>query len=142
MILAKTTEYALTILGFMATRNEPVYSAEFLHQELHIPRRYLRRLLTDLAGHGFIASTKGRNGGFVFARNLGEINFANIIETLEGTDILNRCLMGFTCCLVDKPCIMHDSWTEASNKMKEVLSGTTLESLRTKYQADNQKIEI
>lgn len=34
MILNKTTEYALTVLGFMATRNEEMYSAEYLHQQL------------------------------------------------------------------------------------------------------------
>lgn len=136
MILSKTTEYALTILGFMATRNEEISSAEYLHQQLNIPRRYLRRLLTDLSKHGFLNSTKGRNGGFVFAKDLKEISFANIIEAIEGTDILNRCLLGFSCCLVDKPCIMHDAWMEASDKMKETLSNTSLADLRAKYQAD------
>jgi Rrf2 family transcriptional regulator, iron-sulfur cluster assembly transcription factor len=136
MILSKTTEYALTILGFMATRNEEMYSAEFLHQELNIPRRYLRRLLTDLSKHGFLASTKGRNGGFIFAKDLKEINFASIIEAMEGTDILNRCLLGFSCCLVDKPCVMHEAWMEASDKMKETLSNTSLADLRGKYLAD------
>jgi len=139
MILSKTTEYALTILGFMATRDEEVYSAEFLHQQLNIPRRYLRRLLTDLSKQGFLESAKGRNGGFVFARDLKEINFANIIEALEGTDILNRCLLGFSCCLVDKPCVMHDAWNEASKKMKETLSNTSLADLRGKYQSNVTK---
>jgi Rrf2 family transcriptional regulator, iron-sulfur cluster assembly transcription factor len=139
MILSKTTEYALTILGFMATRDEEMYSAEFLHQELNIPRRYLRRLLTDLAKHGYLASLKGRNGGFIFAKDLKEINFANVIETMEGTDILNRCLLGFSCCLVDRPCVMHDSWMLASEKMKETLSNTSLADLKDKYQADIKK---
>jgi Rrf2 family transcriptional regulator, iron-sulfur cluster assembly transcription factor len=142
MILSKTTEYALTILGFMATRNEEMYSAEFLHQELNIPRRYLRRLLTDLSKHGFLASTKGRNGGFIFAKDLKEINFASIIEAMEGTDILNSCLLGFSCCLVDKPCVMHEAWMEASDKMKETLSNTSLADLRGKYLADiNQDLK-
>jgi Rrf2 family transcriptional regulator, iron-sulfur cluster assembly transcription factor len=136
MILSKTTEYALTILGFMATRNEDLYSAEYLHQQLNIPRRYLRRLLTDLSKHGFLESTKGRNGGFVFAKDLKEINFANVIETMEGTDILNRCLLGFSCCVVDKPCVMHDAWAEASRKMKDTLANTNLADLRAKYQFD------
>lgn len=136
MILNKTTEYALTILGFMATRNEELYPAEYLHQQLNIPRRYLRRLLTDLSKYGYLESTKGRNGGFVFAMDLREINFAGIIETMEGTDLLNRCLMGFSNCLVDKPCVMHDAWQEASRTMKETLVKTNLADLRDKYQAD------
>ena len=86
MILNKTTEYALTILGFMATRNENMYSAEHLHQQLNIPRRYLRRLLTDLASHGFLKSISGRNGGFAFARDLKENKSRYGYKRAEGFD--------------------------------------------------------
>jgi Rrf2 family protein len=117
MILNKTTEYALTLLGFMATRNEPVYSAETLHLELKVPRRYLRKLLTDLSKHGFLKSTKGRIGGFVFARKLEDIHLLQVIEALEGQQMTNRCILGFSCCIVDKPCIMHNMWKEATDKL-------------------------
>src|SRR5665647_625100 len=136
MTLNKTTEYALTILGFMATRNENVYSAEYLHKQLNIPRRYLRRILTDLSKHGFLKSTSGRNGGFVFARDLKEISLATIINTIEGSDAIFTCILGFSCCIVDKPCIMHDSWMEARSKMVDILSNTTLADLKEKYQLD------
>jgi Rrf2 family protein len=136
MILNKTTEYALTILGFMATRNENMYSAEYLHKQLNIPRRYLRRILTDLSKHGFLKSTSGRNGGFVFARDLNEISLATIINTIEGSDAIFTCILGFSCCIVDKPCIMHDSWMEARSKMVDILSNTSLADLKEKYQLD------
>jgi len=42
MILSKTTEYALNVLAYMATRNEEMYPAEYLCRELKIPRQYLR----------------------------------------------------------------------------------------------------
>lgn len=138
MILAKTTEYSLAILGFMATRDEASYSAEYLHEQLKIPRRYLRKLLTELSRHGYLTSLKGRNGGFIFAKNLREINFADIIETLEKTKIGSRCIMGFTCCMVDKPCLMHDSWTEATEKLRDTLAATNLADLREKYLADKK----
>ena len=136
MTLNKTTEYALTILGFMATRNENMYSAEYLHKQLNIPRRYLRRILTDLSKHGFLKSTSGRNGGFVFARDLKEISLAMIINTIEGSDAIFTCILGFSCCIVDKPCIMHDSWMDARSKMVDILSNTSLADLKEKYQLD------
>lgn len=139
MILNKTTEYALTILGFMATRNENMYSAEHLHQQLNIPRRYLRRLLTDLASHGFLKSISGRNGGFAFARDLKEINLAMVIKELEGFDGINTCILGFRCCITDKPCIMHESWMAAQSKMIETLTNTTMADLKEKYQIDLEK---
>jgi len=136
MKLNKTTEYALTILGFMATRNENMYSAEYLHNQLNIPRRYLRRLLTDMSKHGFIKSTSGRNGGFIFARDLKEISLSMVIDTMEGSDAIFTCILGFGCCIVDKPCILHDSWIEARSKMVNTLSNTTLADLKEKYQLD------
>lgn len=137
MVLSKTTEYTLTVLGFMATRNEEIYSAEYLYNELKIPRRYLRRLLTDLSKLGFIKSTSGRSGGFVFAKDLNEINFLNIIHAMEGDEAFTTCLLGFSCCIVDKPCVMHDAWTEARSKMIEILTQTTLADLKDKYLHDN-----
>lgn len=136
MNVKKTTEYALSVLAFMATRNQKMYAAELLHKELQIPRQYLRRLLTDLSKKGFIVSTRGRNGGFVFARDMSIINFAQVIDAMEGADAMNTCLLGFTACIVDHPCVMHDMWTESRLKMIETLTKTTLADLNEKYQKD------
>lgn len=139
MILSKTTEYALTVLGFMATRNREVYPADYLHKELKIPRQYLRHLLTDLSKLGFIKSSKGRYGGFVFAQDLKQINFYKIINAMEGREALNTCLLGFTCCIAERPCVMHETWLEARTKMIETLSATTLSDLKEKYFQDLTK---
>jgi Rrf2 family transcriptional regulator, iron-sulfur cluster assembly transcription factor len=136
MILKKTTEYALSVLGFMATRNEEMYPAEYLYDELKIPRQYLRRLLTDLTKKGFIVSSRGRNGGFIFARELATINFTQVIEAMEGPEAMNTCLLGFTACILDHPCAMHDLWTEARLNMIETLTKTTFADLKEKYQRD------
>lgn len=132
MILNKTTEYALTVLGFMAVSEEEIFSAEYLHEKLAIPRRYLRKLMTDLSRIGLIKSEKGRSGGFVFARPLEEISLSYIIETVEGTSVMGSCLIGHTSCNADQPCVMHDTWSEAKSKMIKTLSNTTLLDLRTK----------
>jgi Rrf2 family protein len=136
MNLKKTTEYALSVLAFMATRNRKMYAAELLYQELQIPRQYLRRLLTDLSRKGFIVSTRGRNGGYVFARDMSTINFAQVIDAMEGEEAMNTCLLGFTACILDHPCAMHDMWTEARSKMIETLTKTSFADLNEKYQKD------
>lgn len=133
MNFSKTTEYALRILSFMATRAEDNYSSEYLYSQLNIPRRYLRRLMTELSAAGFIMSTRGRNGGFVFARDPGSISLQDIVDASEGPLALNRCILGFSCCLAGTPCAMHDEWLEAGERVKRVLRETTLASLRDKY---------
>ena len=113
-----------------------MYAAELLHQELKIPRQYLRRLLTDLSKKGFIISTRGRSGGFVFARDMSTINIAQIIDALEGADAMNTCLLGFTACIAGHPCAMHDLWAESRSKVIETLTKTTLGDLSEKYRKD------
>ena len=140
MILSKTTEYAMNVLAFMAIRNKEMYPADYLCRELKIPRQYLKRLLTDLSKKGFITSIRGRNGGFVFSRDLSTINFIQVIEAMEGTEAMNTCLLGFTACIVDHPCVMHDPWTEARSKMTEILTNTSLADLKNKYDKDKKII--
>lgn len=120
----------------MATRNQNNYAAELLHQELAIPRQYLRRLLTELSKKKFIVSTRGRNGGFVFARDMSTINFAQVVDAMEGEEAMNTCLLGFTACIMDHPCAMHDLWSEARSKMLETLTRTTFADLSEKYRKD------
>jgi len=132
MILNKTTEYALTVLSYMAISDGEISSADFLHDQLEIPRRYLRKLMTELSRLGFIRSSKGRNGGFVFAKPLDEISLASIIKTMEGDEVMGSCILGHQKCIEEKPCVMHETWVEAKTKMLEALSNTTLQDLKEK----------
>jgi len=136
MNFSLTTEYSLRILSFMATSNEDIFSAEFLYSKLKIPRRYLRRLLTDLSKAGFLSGTRGRKGGFVFARDINTIFLSEIIDAMEGTPESNRCILGFSFCVVGNFCVMHDQWIEAQGKITNVLKGTSLGILREKYTRD------
>jgi Rrf2 family protein len=138
MILNKTTEYALTVLGYMSISQEQIFPAEMLHEKLEIPRRYLRKLLTDLSKLGIIKSAKGRKGGFVFAKPLSEITLASIIETVEGSEVMGNCILGHQICKEEQPCVMHEIWMEAKTKMMDTLSNTTLQDLKNKKAAQTQ----
>lgn len=72
--------------------------------------------------------------------NLPLAYLALVINKLEVPDAINNCILGFSCCIIDKPCIMHDSWMEARSKMVETLTNTTLDDLKEKYQIDLEKI--
>jgi Rrf2 family iron-sulfur cluster assembly transcriptional regulator len=134
----KTTEYALTVLGYMAISQEEIFPAEMLHEKLEIPRRYLRKLLTDLSKLGIIRSAKGRKGGFVFAKSISDISLAFIIQTVEGSEVMGNCLLGHQNCNELQPCVMHDIWLEGKSKMMDTLSNTTLQDLKDKKAAQTQ----
>ena len=126
MILSKTTEYSVRVLSFMAKNNTQLNSAKYLHEQLNIPYKYLTRLMTDLVRNGYLISIKGRNGGFKLNRELDEITLANIIESVEGMDSFNSCILGFHECSSDNPCAMHFIWEENKNNLLRTLEKTTL----------------
>ena len=117
---------------FMATTDHKYYSASLLHENLDIPLRYLRRLLTDLTKHGFIASERGRSGGFYFIKKLEEIKLSDIIDAVEGFDSFQSCLLGNYQCDLKNPCAMHQIWADTKKQIIDTLTNNTLADVKEK----------
>jgi len=129
MNFSKTTSYAISVLSFIARHKGEMYSAKKLNEILEIPWPYLRQLLTSLSKSGFIYSTLGRNGGFQLLKPADQIVLAEIIDSVEGLNVLGTCIMGFKECPFDHTCAMHEVWEETRNSILKVLNQTTLDQL-------------
>ena len=129
MILTKTTEYAVRVLTYMASQKQDLFSAKYLHEQLNIPYKYLTKLMTDLAKNGCLTSIRGRDGGFKITKKLKEISLARIIESVEGMESFNACILGFHECSSDNPCAMHFVWEENKKKLLHTLETTSLNDL-------------
>ena len=132
MNFSKTSKYALRILGHMAKRESDLFSAQQLHKEIDIPEKYLRRLLTDLSKSGFIKSTQGRNGGFTFSRSISEIYLSEIVDSIDGLDSINGCILGYESCAFNHSCPMHEIWEITKRNVIETLSKTSLKDIHLK----------
>ena len=131
MNFSKTTSYALSTLSFLADHEGEKYSAKQLNEILEIPWPYLRQLLTSLSKSGFITSVQGRNGGFLLQRSADRISLADIVDSVEGLEILSTCIMGFKKCPFDHTCAMHETWEASRENILKVLRHTTLSQLKT-----------
>ena len=129
MKLSKTSEYALRILIFMAKNPEELYTAKYMIEKLNVSDKYLRRLMTDLSKSGFIRSTQGRYGGYTFAKDIHDIFLYDIIDSVEGMEHLNDCVLGFNECSCTNPCAMHDDWIIIREKLNKVFRKTKLSDL-------------
>ncbi len=129
MNFSKTTAYALRILALMANEDIELYSSDYLHKKLHIPKKYLQRLLTDLSKSGLIKSSRGKYGGFALAKSKKRITVAQIIDAVEGFSNIPSCFFGFNKCALNNPCAMHDVWTKSQNELIHTLSTTKLTDL-------------
>ena len=130
MNFSKTTSYALAVLSYMADHEEVKYSAKKLNELLEIPWPYLRHLLTSLSKSGFIYSSRGRNGGFQLQKPADQIVLAEIVDAVEGLNVLGTCIMGFEKCPFNHTCAMHETWQETRGSILNVLNNTTLDQLK------------
>ena len=129
MILTKTTEYAVRVLTFMACQKQDLFSAKYLHEQLNIPYKYLTKLMTNLAKSGCLTSIRGRDGGFRITKEIKDISLAKIIESVEGMDSFNSCILGFHECSSDNPCAMHFVWEKNKTDFIKTLENTSLQDI-------------
>lgn len=130
MFFNKTTTYALRIMVFMTMHDEEYTSAQQIHETLDIPKKYLMRLLTTLTKHNFIKSTKGRNGGYSFNKKLDKIFLSEIVDSIEGLDLLEKCTLGVKDCKLDNTCVLQKVLCETRQKMLQKLLTTNLNDLK------------
>jgi Rrf2 family protein len=121
----------LSTLSFLADHEGERFSARQLNEILEIPWPYLRQLLTSMSKSGFITSVQGRSGGFVLQKSADLISLADIIDSVEGLDVLGTCIMGFKACPFDHSCAMHETWEQARGSILDVLRNTSLAQLKS-----------
>ena len=81
----------------------------------------------DLSKEGLIISEHGRKGGFRFQKAPKDIYLAEIVDAVEGLDIMTKCIVGFEECPFDNQCAMHESWLDIRKNILKVLETTSLE---------------
>ena len=62
----------------------PTISAEELGRLQDIPPGFLQSILADLRRAGFVASRRGKTGGWVLARPAGSISVADVMRAVDG----------------------------------------------------------
>ena len=79
---------------------------------------------------GIVKSFKGMQGGYELAKKPNEITLKEVIETVEGSYVLSRCLNpGFECTNdhSDGPCRFHAVFAEISRDVAKRLDAVTFE---------------
>jgi len=135
--LFKSSEYAIRSLVYMATNGDDLCSVQKLAQELNIPYKFLGRLMGNLREGGLVESVRGKKGGYRIARPLDQIKLEQIIDTVEGLETYDRCLLGFDLCDEDNPCPMHEFWAEPKELIQKMMANVTLAEM---VESDGKKL--
>lgn len=104
MQLSLHSDYALRILMALAASGRRL-SVDDVARQFDISRNHLAKVAQELQAQGFIATTRGRNGGMELAQEPQDIVVGDVVRRFERLDGFVSCLgLGAPDCVVNGVC--------------------------------------
>ena len=110
VIFSKKCELGLQAVLYLSTLPENHFvNAGEISSRLKVPKEFVSKVLQNLTNGGIVASKKGKSGGFYLAKKAKDIRLIDIIQSIDGLDVFNKCVLGFPGCSPDEsmPCAQH-----------------------------------
>lgn len=91
MQLTSTTDYAIRLVCFLAYKEQPCTAGVIAHSA-HIPTNYIPKIIKKLKLANLVGSVEGVQGGYYLLRKPEAITLWDILDTMESTMKINKCL--------------------------------------------------
>lgn len=134
-MLSKKTKYGLKALSYIARNGgeAPIQISQISKDE-KISHKFLESILLSLRKAGFLASKKGKGGGYYLLQNPEEMAMVDIIRHLEGPIAMVPCVsLNFyeKCddCVDEESCSIHKLMIQVRDNTLEVFRNHTLADL-------------
>lgn len=133
-MLSMKTKYGLKALSYLAKQehNKPVLISNISESE-NISKKFLESILLILKKNGFLASKKGKGGGYYLLKSPKEIKISSVIRVLEGPIAMLPCVsLNYyeRCddCTSEEACGLNRLMAEVRDSTLKILENKTLEN--------------
>ena len=109
MRLTRFTDFAIRVMLYLAAHEDRLCSIGEIAGAYGISQNHLMKVVSDLAGSGYVRSLRGRGGGIRLARPAAEINIGQMVRHTEGkVDLVGcgECALAPSCGMV---CVFKDA---------------------------------
>ncbi len=131
-MISHKAKYALRALVALAQapRGQSIQISDIAEAQ-SIPRKFLEQILLDLKHHGFVASRRGKFGGYQLLRDAGDITIGQILRVVDGPIAPLPCLSKTAyrrCedCRSEAECEIRHVFARVADATRGVLDVTTL----------------
>ena len=130
MQLNVSTDYAIRIVYYLAVKGGAATSSEISGQ-MGIPRSVIATLAKPLQKAGILTTQRGAGGGFALGRRPEDISLHEIVNLMEGTTRINRCLEpdGFCSRKGTASCSAHRFFLREQEKLERSFREMTIAKL-------------
>ncbi len=145
-MLSNTSRYAIRALIYLAANHteKRKIGIKKIAEDLDIPSPFLGKILQTLVKKKLLSSTKGPNGGFGVNKNTLKANLMDIIKTIDGDDLFDRCLISDKKCteLKGNPCALHSHYEKIREQVNHMFSGHTIDMLSKEFNESGGTIDL
>ena len=131
MQLTKFSDYSLRALTYLGLNGGRRCTVREIAGACGIPESHLVQVIHNLGRRGFVATSRGRNGGLELARPAREINLGEVLRATETNFEMAECFAadGKNSCPIAGTCELTHVLEMALRAFFDVLDRHTLEDL-------------
>ncbi len=126
-MLSKTAEYALRAVACMGSQAGSPVSADHMAELTKVPRRYLARVLQDLAAAGIVRSRPGPGGGYELCKATHKITILDVVNTVAPIERIRSCPLGLK--THKSLCPLHAELDKAYAATEKAFASVTIKDL-------------
>jgi len=134
--LNKKVEYALMALKHFRDNglsiqsaektDEIVMSAKQIAEATHAPYEVTARVLQVLSSNGILKSAYGTQGGYKLGKNLDQVSVLDLMNMIEGSTDVAKCLSDEKECDLSKTCTIISPVQNLNRKVQKFYSSISL----------------
>lgn len=126
-MITKTSEYALRAVALLGDAPHETLAADTISEKTKVPRRYLHRVLQDLAAAGIVHSRPGPGGGYELARTTDTLTILDVVNAVSPIERIRKCPLGLPS--HHELCPLHTELDRACAATETAFSKVTIKKL-------------
>ena len=137
MKISTKGRYALQMLLDLAeNRNDGYIALKEIAERQNISKQYLEQIITIINSLNILRANRGKQGGYMLAKEPSEITVGHILRTTEGNLSSIACLESdVNNCETAETCKTLFVWKELNKIITDYLDSVTLQDILNKYQS-------
>lgn len=129
MRITRYTDYSLRVLLFVALKGEQISTIGEIADAYGISKNHLRKVVHELSSKGYLAASRGKNGGMYLKRRPEEINIGALVRDLEQDLAIVECFSADNGCVLTPVCDLKKVFHQALQAFFACLEKYTLADL-------------
>ncbi len=126
-LIKRNTGYGLrALLHMAANRDVDAFTAEELAGAADTSTDFMHKIMRSLRDAGIVSAKRGPSGGFTFERDPGDVDLLEVVQAIQGSFRVNRCVIGLGVCPRSGECPLRPTWLRIQKELEAGLAAQTV----------------